>query len=243
MADNGQNFPETADIETLSDDYAARFAGPTGEWMLEVQEKITLGFLRDWSGATVLDVGGGHGRLTIPLCRDGYKVTVLSSSESCRQRIAGLVDSGKCAFKVGNVIELPFPDKSFEVVIAFRMLTHCQRWPTLVKEICRVAKTTVIVDYPTSQSVNIIAPALFDAKKKIEKNTRTWTLFRHEEIRLEFEKNGFRLERKKQQFFLPMVLHRALKCLTLSAVLEGFCRALGLTTLWGSPVILKMERK
>jgi 2-polyprenyl-3-methyl-5-hydroxy-6-metoxy-1,4-benzoquinol methylase len=243
MAGKEQNFPETADIETSSDNYAARFAGSTGEWMLDVQENITLGFLRNKPGIAILDVGGGHGQLAIPLCRDGYKVTVLSSSESCRKRIAGIIDSGECVFKVGNVLELPFPDKSFDAVIAFRMLTHCHKWPILVKELCRTARTSVIVDYPTSQSVNMIAPALFDAKKKIEKNTRAWTLFRHEEIRLEFEKNGFRLARQKKQFFLPMVLHRAIKCRVLSATLEGLCRALGLTALLGSPVILEMQRE
>jgi 2-polyprenyl-3-methyl-5-hydroxy-6-metoxy-1,4-benzoquinol methylase len=211
--------------------------------MLGMQERITLGFLKDRPGATILDVGGGHGQLAIPLCRDGFKVTVLGSSESCRTRIADIVASGKCAFKVGNVIDLPFPDKAFDVVIAFRMLTHCGSWPVLVKELCRVAKTAVIVDYPTSQSVNMIAPALFDAKKKIEKNTRTWTLFRHAEVRAAFEQNVFRLARQKKQFFLPMVLHRALRCRTLSAALEGLCRVTGLTALCGSPVIVRMERK
>jgi 2-polyprenyl-3-methyl-5-hydroxy-6-metoxy-1,4-benzoquinol methylase len=243
MADNEQNFPETADIETSSDDYASRFSGATGKWMLEVQERITLGFLKDKAGATILDVGGGHGQLAVPLCRDGYKVTVLGSSESCRTRIADILASGRCAFKVGNVIELPFPDKSFDVVIAFRMLTHCQNWALLVKELCRVAKTTVIIDYPTSQSVNMIAPALFEAKKKIEMNTRTWTLFKHAEVRAEFDKNEFALLRRKKQFFLPMVLHRMLKCRTLSTALEGLCRALGLTALCGSPVIVEMRRR
>ena len=29
-------FPETADIHTSSDEYATRFSGPAGEWMLAV---------------------------------------------------------------------------------------------------------------------------------------------------------------------------------------------------------------
>jgi len=37
------------------------------------------------------------------------------------------------------------------------------------------------------------------------------------------------------------VLHRMLKCRGLSAFLEGACRALGLTRLWGSPVIIEMR--
>ena len=54
---------ETADIETSSDGYAARFAGPVGEWMLEIQETITVALLPKTPSATILDVGGGHGQL------------------------------------------------------------------------------------------------------------------------------------------------------------------------------------
>ena len=68
-------------------------------------------------------------------------------------RIAGVVDSGACRFQVGNVVDLPFPDRSFDAAISFRLLTHCEAWPVLIRELCRVARRTVIVDYPTSQSV------------------------------------------------------------------------------------------
>ncbi len=234
-------FPETADIHTSSDEYATRFSGPAGAWMLAVQEKITRRMLRGFEGHSVLDVGGGHGQLALPLCREGWRVTVLGSDESCRHRIQSAVDSGACVFLVGNVVALPFPDKSFDVVLCFRLLTHCERWPELVRELCRVARRGVIVDYPTGQSVNAIAPALFGAKKKFEKNTRTWALFRHEQVVGEFAKNGFAPTATKKQFFLPMVMHRMLKNRTLSAALEAACRALGLTRLWGSPVIVRMS--
>lgn len=236
-------FPETADIETSSDEYAARFSGPVGEWMLSVQESMTLGLVERRAVSAILDVGGGHGQLAVPLCRKGYPVTVLGSAESCRQRVAGIVDSGACRFQVGNVIELPFPDRSFDTVICFRLLTHCGQWPVLIRELCRVARLDVIVDYPTSQSLNNVAPMLFKAKKKIEGNTRTWTLFRHEEVFGEFRKHGFAVAGRRAQFFLPMVLHRALKSRTASAALERACEALGLTQRWGSPVIIRMTRE
>lgn len=236
-------YPETADIETSSDDYATRFAGTAGAWMLEVQERITLRFLAATPGASILDVGGGHGQLAIPLCRDGYPVTVLGSEESCRKRIAGIVESGQCTFQVGNVIDLPYPDRSFDTVIAFRMLTHCEQWQTLVKELCRVARHAVIVDYPTSQSLNRVAPLLFKAKKRLEGNTRTWRLFRHAEVLETFADQGFAKSRSDSQFLLPMVLHRALSCRIVCATLEGICRVLGLTRLWGSPVIVELRRQ
>ena len=233
-------FPETADIHTSSDEYATRFSGPAGQWMLDVQEKITLRMVRQFPDASLLDVGGGHGQLTVPLCREGWRVTVLGSDESCRHRIQSAVDSGLCTFKVGNLIDLPLPDNLFDVVICLRLLTHCERWPELVRELCRVARQSVIVDYPTGQSLNAIAPALFGAKKKFEKNTRPWALFRHRQVIEEFAKNGFVPAEMKKQFFLPMVVHRMLKNRAISAGLEAVCRALGLTRLWGSPVIVRM---
>lgn len=236
-------FPETADIHTSSDEYATRFSGPAGEWMLAVQEQMTLRLMRPFPDASVLDVGGGHGQLAVPLCRAGWRVTVLGSDESCRHRIQSIVDSGACRFRVGDVVRLPFPDNSFDVALSFRLLTHCERWPELVRELCRVARQAVIVDYPTGQSLNAVAPALFGAKKKFEKNTRTWALFRHRQVIDEFAKNGFVPAETKKQFFLPMVLHRMLKSRAASAALEALCRALGLTRLWGSPVIVRMEPK
>jgi ubiquinone/menaquinone biosynthesis C-methylase UbiE len=239
----GGGFPETADIETSSDDYARRFAGRTGAWMLEIQERITRRLMSGFPNATVLDVGGGHGQLAVPLCRAGWQVTVLGSAESCRKRVAEVVDSGMCRFVVGNAILLPFPDKSFDVAISFRLLTHCDAWPQLVREFCRVARRAVIVDYPTSQSLNAAAPALFGAKRKLEGNTRQWTLFRHEQILGEFRRNGFELGAREAEFFFPMVLHRALRCRVLSRAMERLASLAGLTGRWGSPVIVRMERE
>lgn len=235
-------YPETADIETSSEDYAGRFSGPIGEWMLKMQEHIALRFLQDLPGASVLDVGGGHGQLAVPLCRQGYHVTVLASADSCRRRVQRVVDEGLCQFVVGNVIQLPFPDASFDVVLCFRLLPHCTRWQTLMAELCRVARKVVIVDYPAWQSVNAIAPLLFGAKKKIEKNTRTWRMFSHGDMRKSFRNNGFRTLHSKKQFFLPMALHRLLNRPAVSQPAERICRLLGLTHLLGSPVIMKATR-
>ena len=234
--------PEAADIETSSDAYAGRFAGATGAWILAVQERLTLLMLAESRKQTILDVGGGHGQLALPLCRLGYDVTVLGSAESCRRRIAEAVDGGQCRFVTGNVVNLPFPDHAFDVAMSFRLLTHCDAWQTLIGELCRVARRSVIVEYPTNEGVNAIAPAMFAAKKKLEGNTRTWRPVRHAEIETEFRRHGFETERRAPQFFLPLVLHRVLHCQPLSAVVEGLCRGLGLTRRWGSPVILHLRR-
>lgn len=235
--------PETADIETSSDAYAARFAGPVGEWMLGVQERITVSMLVGMPGATVLDVGGGHGQLALPLCRLGFRVTVLGSDEGCARRLAPVLADGTCKFVAGNVVALPFPQDAFDVVISFRLLPHCAAWPVLLREMARVARRVVVVDYPASQGFNALAPALFGAKKKLEGNTREWRMFTHTEVDGELARHGMTLQRREGQFFLPMVLHRALRCYGLSNGLETLCRGMGLTRRWGSPVIASYAKR
>ncbi|MGI6496224.1 MAG: class I SAM-dependent methyltransferase [Kiritimatiellia bacterium] len=237
----GSPFPETADIETSNDDYATRFRGATGAWMLAVQADIMMQLLRPAPGWRVLDVGGGHAQLTKPLLDAGCRLVVLGSAPSCRHRLEPFLEPGRCDFQVGNVVELPFEDNAFDGVVCFRLFTHCGRWRQLAAELARVSRGPVVFDYPTRQSLNAIAPAFFGAKKRFEKNTRTWTLFRHAQIRDAFGKAGWKIVRRKAQFWMPMVVHRALHCATLSAFLEGAGRCLGLTALAGSPVIARAE--
>jgi len=229
---------ETADIETATDDYASRFSGPVGAWMLAVQERAARDLLGAPGGQTLLDVGGGHGQIAGPLARAGWRVTVHGSDTACARRIEPLITAGTVRFVVGDNLALPFPDRSFDCVVSVRLLAHCERWPALVAELCRVARRAVIVDYPTSESINRLAPALFGAKKRLEKNTRAFTLFTHRQVEETFSSSGFTPARRTGQFFLPMVLHRALRCRSCSAALEALARAAGLTRRWGSPVML-----
>jgi 2-polyprenyl-3-methyl-5-hydroxy-6-metoxy-1,4-benzoquinol methylase len=236
-------FPETADVETSSEDYSTRFSGEVGTWFLKLQEQATLRLLASHPQATVLDVGGGHGQITGPLVANGYKVTVLGSSESCSQRIQKFVRLGLCTFQVGSVIDLPYPDEAFDVVISYRLLPHVTRWQQFLEELTRVAREVVIIDFPTVRSVNSIAPLLFNYKKRIERNTRPFTCFRESDLLRVFHSLGFRREERHGEFFFPMVMHRMLRNASLSSALEKGSRLLGLNALLGSPVILKMKRK
>ena len=108
---------------------------------------------------------------------------------------------------------------------------------------CRTAEHAVIVDYPVWFSFNFLSPILFSIKRKLEGNTRTYTLFSSHEVRREFRKHGFRLSSLKKQFFFPMGLHRTLKNPILSRRLEAAARMLGLTRLFGSPIVAKFVRE
>jgi 2-polyprenyl-3-methyl-5-hydroxy-6-metoxy-1,4-benzoquinol methylase len=236
-------FAETADIETSSSDYAKRFAGSVGAWFLELQSKAVLCMLSELPKASVLDVGGGHGQLTGPLISHGFKVTVLGSANSCSERIKDYLKTGQCEFKIGNVVDLPFPDASFDVVVSFRLLPHVAQWHRLISELSRVARDTVIIDYPTKMSINMITPMLFHLKKKVEGNTREYATFYEKEIIKEFSKSHFQRVDRYAEFFFPMVFHRVLKSPKISNILENMARTVQMTSLFGSPVILKMRRR
>ena len=237
-----QGVCETPDIETSSDAYAQRFAGPVGAWFLRVQEQAVLKMLASWPAATVLEVGGGHGQLTGALVREGYRVTVMGSDASCQQRIKPLVDEGCCRFAMGDLLNLPYSAQSFDVVVSLRLVPHVQAWPKLVGELTRVARHAVVVDYPTTRSLNCLTPALFGAKRRLEGNTRPYLMFRDAEIAQAFSAYGFVCQARYPEFFWPMVLHRVLRAPGVSAVLEGVARAIRLTRWYGSPVIALFTR-
>ncbi|NET56666.1 MAG: class I SAM-dependent methyltransferase [Symploca sp. SIO2E6] len=235
-------FPETADIETSSNDYASRFAGEIGTWFLQVQTDITLKMVAPYPKATILDVGGGHGQITGPLIENGYQVTVLGSAEICKAQIQNYLNANLCSFKVGNVLDLPYPDEAFDIVISYRFLAHVTQWQSFLTELHRVAKQAVIIDYPTVRSVNAIAPYLFKFKKGLEGNTREFICYQESELLAFLQSLGLSPTQRYPQFFLPMVLHRAGKSPNFSSLMEKIAQFSGLTNLFGSPVILKLTK-
>jgi SAM-dependent methyltransferase len=234
---------EDADISTSSDDYARRFAGPVGEWLLAMQTRNTLDLLEGLpNGASVLDVGGGHAQIAPPLIDAGYAVTVVGSDSSCGARLKQLVDRGTCRFDVGNLRALPYADRSFDAVVCFRLLPHSVAWTGLVAELCRVARRCVVLDYPSTRSVNVLSEQLFSLKKGFEQNTRPFMLFTPREIESAFSALGFTVRAARPQFLLPMVVHRMVKSPALSRAAEAPGRLLGLTRRFGSPVIVRADR-
>ncbi|MDP3695857.1 MAG: class I SAM-dependent methyltransferase [Desulfocapsaceae bacterium] len=234
-------FSETADIETASDDYATRFSGAIGSYFLEVQAQITLDLLKDLPHASILDVGGGHAQLTMPLANNGHEVTVTGSADICRLRLDRSCVQDSFQYITCDTLNLPFEDKQFDVVMAFRLLPHTKQWQRLIQEMCRVARKAIILDYPDKRSANILYDLLFDLKKNMEGNTRTYTLFSRKELRDELNVNHFDTPVFKPEFFIPMVVHRKLKNPVISKALESISQYTGLTKMFGSPIILRSD--
>jgi len=234
---------ETPDIESSSDEYAKRFSGETGKWMLEIQNFATNTLLKPSKNQTILDVGGGHGQNIELLLKKGFNITIFGSNEICGKRIQKYIDTTKINFITGDLLNLPFEDNQFDIVISYRMLTHISNWKQFISELSRVSKKTILIDFPSFRSANIIAESMFKYKKKVEKNTRTYKVFKEKDVIKEFKNFEFMPEKKFPQFFIPMAFHRLLKQRYISSFLETILRTLYITYFLGSPIIYKFEKK
>ncbi len=237
-------WSETSDVVTASAEYAQRFQGPVGAHFLAVQTALTLELIKPWPQAKVLDVGGGHAQLAGPLARAGHRVTVVGSSEQCRRRLDEVMEPGSFSYQSVDLMDLPFGPRSFDLVLSFRMVTHVNDPPGYIRELCRVADKAVVVDYPAKRSFNLLSGAMFGAKESLDANvhTRHFRSFWDQEIVDLFKEQGFGRPMIRRQHFWPMALHRGLGQGWLTRASEGLSRGLGLTALFGSPVILRVER-
>jgi SAM-dependent methyltransferase len=173
----------------------------------------------------------------------GFQVTVVGSDASCGRRLAPLTAAARCRFEVADLLELPFMDQAFDAVVCYRLLAHSIDWRRLVAELCRVARHRVVVDYPARRSVNVASEALFRIKNSIERGTtRRFALYGRGEVARAFASAGFQVKAERPQFFLPMALYRLAGSAWLARAAEGLAHSIGLTGLFGSPVIARADR-
>lgn len=239
------NYPNAPDIESSTWNYATRFDGPVGQWMLRQQIDATRECIAQCvpnrSDLSVLDVGGGHGQNIAVINELGHHLTIVGSTPDSNEVIKSTVKSGEVRYDVASLLSLPYEDDSFDVVICYRILSHMELWQELVGELTRVARHLVLVDYPSKRSFNIFSDLFFMLKKGIEKNTRRFGCFSDGEIDATFRSCGFSRTTRRRQFFLPMAGHRLIGNLTISKFTAAIFRKSGLTGLFGSPVIAAFQ--
>ena len=230
------------DVETSSAGYARRFSGRAGHYLLQIQADALKRTLHDCRCGRALDVGGAHGQLVDPLRSMGWAVTVIGSSEECGHNLRHLHGKRDCEFVCSDILHLPFADASFELVTSVRLLSHLEHWEQLLGEICRVSARWVVIDYPSSSGINALAPFLFKIKRRLEGNTRTYRSFSPRELDRAFSSHGYRKGAVSKEFVLPMVLHRVCGSAAPLRLAESASRAIGLTAVAGSPVMLRADR-
>ena len=106
-----------------------------------VKNNIDLSWFKD---KTCLDAGCGGGRYTVALSRFGTKkVTGLDMTDKGlkeAEKRANLLKAKNVFFKRGNVLNMPFPNSSFDFVLSNGVLHHTVNTEKGISEIARVLK-------------------------------------------------------------------------------------------------------
>lgn len=96
------------------------------------------------AGAAVLDAGCGSGYGTAEFARSASVVGVDISAEAVAHALRTFSRPG-VAFLQGSCEALPFADASFDLVAAFEVIEHLERWEQMLTEARRVLKPAGIL--------------------------------------------------------------------------------------------------
>lgn len=97
-------------------------------------------------GRRLLDVGCGTGWFSARACKWGAQVTSVDLGERLLSKVAGKCDSARI---VGNILELPFKDKSFDIVVCSEVIEHTLDPLQALDELQRVLRSGGILALTT----------------------------------------------------------------------------------------------
>ena len=243
---------DSPDIVSSSDEYALRFAGPGGRYLLGEQARavgrllqMAVGKQPTTAPSAALDVAGGHLQIAPILAAHGFSVVVQGSTPAFQSRVEPLAECyppGRVETRVGPLRRLPAEDREFDLVANIRTLGHVTWWREFLAELCRVTRRHLLVEFAARVGFQRAADGLYGLKHMLEGDTRRFFTYDTADVAAELRVQGFRVVALEREFVLPIVLHRVAHRPTLSGRIEEVLRRLGLTTRFGTPVLLLAER-
>jgi len=221
-----------------------RFGGPIGQLVAGEQARVIADFVGEIAGRTILDVGTGTGRAALQMARGGALVTGIDASEEMLTVARARANEEHLAvrFAAGDAHKLEFPDRSFDVVISLRVLMHTPEWRTCIGELCRVATSRVVIDYPAASSFALLQAIARRLTHTFGGRTEPYRVLTDRAVAAALARAGFRIRSVHRQFFLTIALHKAIGSPRFTTASQSIFDRLGLLRLFGSPVTLVAER-
>lgn len=110
-------------------------------WETGSRKEITPFFVKHVRiGGLVCDLGCGDGYGSLKLSRMGFSVTGIDVSEEMIQRAKEINIESSAKFEKGDISSLPFPDDSFDAVLAINSIEWTERPLKVLNEIQRIVK-------------------------------------------------------------------------------------------------------
>lgn len=148
------NSSSSSEPQSLAFDRAAPMYDATRGYPPDIAERIGASIIEAANAqpeTRFLEVGVGTGRIALPIARQGYDYTGIDISgpmmDRLRAKVAELqqTDSGTAAplrlhLIMADMTALPFPDASFDVVVAVHVFHLVSAWRQAVDETLRVLR-------------------------------------------------------------------------------------------------------
>jgi len=117
-------------------------------WYLSNRDRFIAELVLDLSndGDLVLDAGCGPGTLAASLSAHGRRVSGIDADADsvARAKASGRIPDAQ----VADICHLPFPDKSFDLVVSSEVLEHVPDHVAALKELRRVSRGPLVITFP-----------------------------------------------------------------------------------------------
>ncbi len=225
------------DIESFEKSWQGRTEAYYNHWTRgATKNQVQFAFRNHWivfkelmnnrnfnNGKRCLEVGCGRGSISSYFSYAGYECTLLDVSEEAINIAKEIFRRNQLTakFKIGNAINIPFNDESFDIIVSIGLLEHFEDIKHLIKEQTRVLdKGGLFLGYVVPRYRdnvqndyiwinNILKGYLYESKKKVQPQKEK--LYRTDYNSIKYikimEKNGLYDIHASGIYPLPMISH------------------------------------